>query len=134
MCDPKCDQFGSRGYFKPTKYRTYLTWSSITGDQIWSNSIFHHNFTSYHQWTTHASNASIGFYSAMLKHSPLSERRSQHNLLWYLWWCYYDSEKSIRIMILIQQKHKNIIWHANKHNSYTKITIPWDYIKKIAYM
>ena len=54
-------------YFKPTKDRPYLTWSSITRDQIWSNFTFNHNFTSYHQWTTNSSYASITVYSTMLK-------------------------------------------------------------------
>ena len=52
---------------KPTKDRTYLTWSSNTGDQIWINSVVNYNFTYYHQQTTNASYAYIRVYSAMLK-------------------------------------------------------------------
>ena len=56
-------------YFKPTKDRPYMTCISITGDQIWINSIFNYNFKSYYQWTTHAIYNSIRVYYDMLKHS-----------------------------------------------------------------
>ena len=54
-------------YSKPTNNRPYMNWISITGNKIWNNSIFTNNFTSYPQWTTHASYVSLKVYYVMFK-------------------------------------------------------------------